>query len=129
MRPRLNIHFEQNEAKGPERMKKSMSDDIMKAINEAEAEAERRVAEAQRLADEAVEKTTAKCAERIKKAEDDADKAIRAAEKKGEERASEIRRKHEEAASAEAETMLSSALTKKNEAISEVVQELIGKWQ
>ena len=45
------------------------------------------------------------------------------------ERASEIKKKHEEAANANVETMLSSALTKKNEAISEVVQELIGKWQ
>lgn len=106
-----------------------MSDDIMKAISEAEAEAERRVAEAQRMADETVEKAAAECAGRIKKAEEDADKAIRAAEKKGMERASEIKKRHEEAANANAETMLSSALTKKNEAISEVVQELIGKWQ
>ena len=59
-----------------------MSDDVMKAISEAEAEAERRVAEAQRLADEAVDKAAAECAERIKKAEEDADGAIRAAEKK-----------------------------------------------
>ena len=36
-----------------------MSDDIMKAISEAEAEAERRVAEAQRMADETVEKAAA----------------------------------------------------------------------
>ena len=106
-----------------------MSEEVMKAIREAEAEAERRVAEAQRLADEAVEQAAAECALRIKKAEQDADKAIRAAEKKGEDRASEIRQKHEEAANAEAEEMLSSAITKKNEAISEVVRELIGKWQ
>ena len=106
-----------------------MSDDVMKAISEAEAEAERRVAEAQRLADEAVDKAAAECAERIKKAEEDADGAIRAAEKKGRERASEIRKKHEETANADAEQMIASALTRKNEAVSAVVRELIGKWQ